>query len=78
LVAEFEDPRLLKAFGENGLGVFPIPTVIAEETMERYNVELIGEAPEVEERFYAISTERRIKHPAVSALSSSARAEIFG
>lgn len=78
VVAEFEDPKLLNAFGESGLGAFPIPTVVAEETIERYNVAPIGEVPEVEERFYAISTERRIKHPAVSALSSSARAEIFG
>ena len=33
---------------------------------------------DVTERYYAISAERRIKHPAVSAITEAARTQLFG
>jgi LysR family transcriptional activator of nhaA len=77
VVAEFEDTALLKVFGGDGFGVFPAPTVVESEVMAQYGVQLLGRAPEVRERFYAISVERRLKHPAVLAISSAARHELF-
>ena len=77
VIAEFEDSALLKAFGADGVGVFPAPTVAEKEILAQYRVELLGRAPELKERFYAISVERRLKNPAVLAITGAARAEMF-
>jgi LysR family transcriptional activator of nhaA len=77
VVAEFEDSALLKVFGADGIGLFPAPTVVEKEVMRQYDVQVVGRAPEVRERFYAISVERRLKHPAVVAISDAARHELF-
>lgn len=77
VVAEFEDSALLKVFGGDGIGIFPAPSVMAREVMEQYGVEKLGDAEGVIERFYAISIERRLKHPAVVAISNAARNELF-
>jgi LysR family transcriptional activator of nhaA len=77
VIAEFEDAALLNVFGGDGLGIFPAPTVIAAEITRQFGVELLGEIPDVRERFYAVSAERRLKHPAVVAISDVARHEVF-
>jgi len=77
LKAEFEDPTSLMVFGEQGLGVFMVPTVVASECAQRFHVQHIGEIPAVAAHFYAISTERRIRHPAVAALSKAAHESLF-
>ncbi len=68
VVAEFEDRALLKVFGADGEWIFAGSTVVEREVMSQYGVELIGRVAEVRERFYAISVERRLKHPAVVAV----------
>ena len=73
IVGEFDDSALMKAFGEQGAGVFVGPTVIGEEIRRQYRVQSIGPIDAVRERFYAISYERRIKHPAVVAIAEAAR-----
>ncbi len=77
VVAEFEDSALLKVFGSDGVGVFPAPTIIEADVCRQYHVELLGRAPEVRERFYAISAERKLKNPAIVAISQGARHETF-
>ena len=77
IVAEFEDSALLKVFGGDGIGIFTAPTVVEKEVCRQHNVSVIGQAPELKERFYAVSVERRLKHPAVVAISETARQEIF-
>ena len=74
---EFDDKALLKAFGQTGEGLFPGTLAIADEICRQYEVELAGELEGVVEHFYAISVERRIRHPAVLAISSSAKSTIF-
>lgn len=74
IVAELEDSALLKVFGQEGAGLFPAPTVFADEIKKQHGVYPLGEVPEVRERYFAISAERRLKHPAVVAISESARA----
>ncbi len=77
VVGEFEDAALMQAFGREGVGIFPIPSVVEREVARQYGVRVVGRLPEVRERFYAISAERRLKHPAVVAISSAARHELF-
>jgi LysR family transcriptional regulator, transcriptional activator of nhaA len=78
VVGEFEDGALLKAFGAAGAGVFPSPAVIEKEVRRQYDVQVVGRVDAVRERFYAISPERRLKHPAVVAVCEAAREELFG
>jgi LysR family transcriptional activator of nhaA len=73
IVSEFEDSALLNAFGQSGAGVFPAPSLVEREVCRQYGVRVVGRVPEVRERFYAISVERRLKHPAVRAISDAAR-----
>jgi len=61
----------------HGAGIFPAPEVLAAEVRRQYRVEAVGSAAEVRERFYAISVERRIKHPAVAAITERAQRELF-
>ena len=77
VVAEFEDRALMKAFGERGSGVFTSPTAVEQDVLDKYGVEVIGRTQEIKEHFYLISPERRIKHPAVTAITESARTELF-
>jgi LysR family transcriptional activator of nhaA len=78
VVAEFEDTALMQAFGREGVGIFPIPSVVERDARRQYGVRLVGRLPDVRERFYALSAERRLKHPAVVAISSAAKNELFG
>ncbi|MCC7411146.1 MAG: transcriptional activator NhaR [Gammaproteobacteria bacterium] len=75
--AEVEDSALLKAFGAAGVGMFPAASVIEAEIVEQYDVRIVGRTTDVIERFVAISAERRIKHPAVAAISDQARSRLF-
>ena len=77
IAGEFEDGALLKAFGGDGLGLFPAPTAVEDDVRRQYEVELVGRIEDVRERFYAISVERRIKNPAVLAICEVARTRTF-
>ena len=77
IVGEFEDSALLKAIAQDGHGVFAAPAAVEREIGKQYAVRPLGRVPEVREHFYAISSERRIKDPAIQAIFSAARAELF-
>lgn len=77
VVAEFEDRALMKAFGERGTGVFTSPQTMEEDVLEKYGVRVIGRTDEIQENFYLISPERRIRNPAVTAITEAARANLF-
>jgi LysR family transcriptional activator of nhaA len=77
VVGEFEDSALLKTMARSGIGVFAAPALMAEAIRAQYGCELIGHLDGVVERFYAISVERRIKHPAVAEICSAARKNLF-
>ena len=78
IVAEFEDNALLKVFGQRGLGLFFAPSVIAAEVQKQYKVNIVGNLGDVLERFYAISLDRKLKHPAVVVISEAAKARLGG
>jgi LysR family transcriptional activator of nhaA len=77
IAGQFEDSALLKVFGQAGRSLFFGPTAIAGEIEQQYGVQRIGVLDRVRERFYAISVERRIRHPAVLAISTAARHDLF-
>ncbi|GAB3493237.1 transcriptional activator NhaR [Curvibacter fontanus] len=77
IVGEFDDGALMTAFGREGRGVFMSPAVLEAETVAHYGVEVIGRSEELVEEFYAVSVERRIKHPAVAAITQAARGRLF-
>lgn len=77
LVAEFDDSALLKAFGEAGLGIFPAPKAIADEVCAMYHSQLLGDLEAIYESYFAISPERKLKHPAVLAITETARDILF-
>ena len=77
MVAEFDDSALMKAFGQEGAGIFIAPAAIEAEVEWQYQVTAIGRVDEVKEHFYAISVERRVTHPVVSAVMEAARELLF-
>jgi LysR family transcriptional activator of nhaA len=77
IVGEFDDSALMHVFGEEGIGFFAGPTVIEAEIRRRFRVQVVGRADGLRQRFYAISIERKLKHPAVVAISESARRDLF-
>ena len=77
IVGEFDDSALMKAFGQTGTGIFIAPTPIADEVEKQYGVVVIGQTDDVREQFYAISVERKISHPAVAAITETAREWLF-
>lgn len=77
IVGEFEDSALLKVFGQQGIGLFTAPSVIEAEVKRQYNVEVIGRVEAVKERFYAITVDRQLRHPAVIAMSDAAQQNLF-
>jgi len=77
VVGEFDDGALMTAFGREGRGVFMAPTVLEAETVAQFGVEVIGRSSELAEEFFAVSVERRITHPCVAAITSTARSQLF-
>ena len=77
VVAEVEDSALLKTFGQAGWGAFPAPSALTGSVRAKYGVAAIGTTDDVRERFYAITTERRIKNPAVAAIQQAAQQRLF-
>lgn len=77
IVGEFDDSALMKAFGREGRGVFMAASVLEAEIEATYGVEIIGRISEIEEEFFAITVERRIRHPAVAAITEAARGALF-
>ena len=73
MVGEFSDSAQLRAFGLAGEGIFATPTVIARETQDQYEVSLVGHIESIRESYYAISVERKLSHPGVTAIVEGAK-----
>jgi LysR family transcriptional regulator, transcriptional activator of nhaA len=77
VVGEFEDSALASVFSEAAVGAFVAPTPTEAQVKKQYGLSLLGRTRDIVERFYAISLDRRIKHPAVIAISEFAQSSIF-
>jgi LysR family transcriptional activator of nhaA len=73
-----EDSGVLKVFGQVGVGLFAAPTVIEKEVQCQYSVGVVVRLGSVREQFYAISVEKKVKHPAILAIAHEARQKLFG
>ena len=78
IVAEIDDSSLLKVFGQTGLGAFASPSMMEQEVRKHYDVQVIGRVEPLRQRFYAVSAERRLSHPAVIAICQAASREPLG
>lgn len=78
VVGEFHDSALMKTFGEAGAGVFPAPAASVADIGAHYKVECLGTTDDIRERFFLISAERRLTHPAARVVSEQARTGLFG
>jgi LysR family transcriptional activator of nhaA len=72
IVAELDDSALMKAFAQGGAGAFVAPTSIADHIHRQYGLQAVGEITEVGSQVYAITTERRLSHPAMQAIRAAA------
>lgn len=77
VVGEFDDSALLAVFGQAGEGAFAIPTAVEDDARRSYGVRVVKRLPGLHERFYAITIERKVKHPAAVAMTRTAKAELF-
>jgi LysR family transcriptional regulator, transcriptional activator of nhaA len=78
IMGEFDDGALMKAFGREGGGYFPAPSVLAEGIAAQYGVVLVGLAEDVSEEFYAITREVDVSHPATQAVIAAAHTGLSG
>lgn len=76
IIGEFDDNALLNTFGRSGMGLFPAPAALAKDVKEQFGAVRVGDM-QVREQFYAISNERKIKHPAVEAILSEVHSKVF-
>ena len=77
VIHEFEDSAVLKVFGQAGEGMIVVPSAVSSDVAAQYSLKPIARIPEIVERFYAISVERRLKHPAVVTIAESAKRRLF-
>ena len=77
IVGEFDDSAMLNTFGRTGLGMFPAPSALASAVEEQFGAVPVGELTHVREQVYAISNERKIKHPAVDAILTASHVSVF-
>jgi len=77
VAGEFDDTALMTAFGSRGLGAFVVPSVIEAEACRQWDVQLVGRIDDLREAYYAITVERRLRHPAVLAIAEAARDGTF-
>ena len=78
VLGEFQDTALLTVFGQAGTGIFAAPTAIESEVRRRYRVAKLGDLGRRVVGYYAISADRKIKHPAAAVIAEVAKNKLFG
>ena len=78
IIGEFDDSALMKAFGQAGAGFFAAPTAIESSVVRQNDVQVVGRIETVREQVYAITNERKLTHPIISAICRFAQHDMFG
>jgi len=78
VVGEFDDSALLKAFGQEGIGLFVAPSGVEQEICKQFDVVVIGRIESIRERFYIMVLESRIDDPPIARVLDVARRGIWG
>lgn len=76
IIGEFQDSALMKIFGKEERGVFPVPRIIEKEVCRDLDVVVVSRVP-IEQTYYLIATEKRLSHPIISHLHQSAKSALF-
>lgn len=76
VVAEFEDSAMMKVMAADGKGFTVLPSLCTDEAIERYGFKVVGSTNRCVVRFFAITGERRLNHPAVLRITEQARGAI--
>jgi len=74
----FDDSALIKEFGSAGSGMFPIASAVLAEVKQQYGVEVVGRLPNLRVRYFAVTTERKLKHPALQLIAQTAKTGLLG
>jgi len=74
---EIGDCDLFEVFAHAGAGIFAAPTIIERRIRRQFTLHVLGRVQSIRERYFAISTERKLKNPAVIAISEAARSKLF-
>jgi LysR family transcriptional regulator, transcriptional activator of nhaA len=77
LVGEFEDTALMEVCSVGGRGFTVVHTVIDRAALKHYGLRVIARVTECRSEFYAITAERRVKHPAAVAITEHAYTTLF-
>lgn len=77
IVGEFEDSALMEVAASGGLGFTAVHTVVADAALKHYGLKVIAKVEECGSDFYAITAERRVKHPAAVAITERAYTQLF-
>jgi LysR family transcriptional regulator, transcriptional activator of nhaA len=77
IIGEFDDSALLKEFASAGVGIAMVPSAIARLVCQRYQCVLLGNVSDLVQQTYAISSERRMTHPAMVAIREVAKVRLF-
>jgi len=75
---ESSDSALRRTFGARGEEIFMAASAVEGHVRRIYEVQVVGRESRLRERFYTISVEKRLAHPAVLAITRAARASLGG
>ena len=78
VVAEFGDSALLKSFGQEGAGLFPVPSLVCPQVAQQYNVEELAVLEGLTEKIYAVFSMGREETPAMQAILAKAALTLMG
>ncbi len=77
LIGEFEDSALMEVCSAGGRGFTVVHTVIDRAALKHYNLRVIAKVDDCGSDFYAITAERRLKHPGAVAITEHAYTNLF-
>jgi len=77
VVGEFEDSALMEVCSTGGRGFTAVHTVVDRAALKHFGLRVIARVDECGTDFYAITAERRVKHPAAVAITEHAYSSVF-
>jgi len=77
VIGEFEDSALMEVCASGGRGFTVVHTVVDRTALKHYGLRVIAKVEECGTDFYAITAERRVKHPAAVAITEHAYSHLF-
>ncbi len=77
VIGEFEDSALMEVCSSGGRGFTVVHTVVDRAALKHYGLRVIAKVNDCASDFYAITAERRVKHPGAVAITQHAYGEIF-